>query len=334
MTAINKVSSFTAAGSIPMKIFANQELYRSMVDKGHIPLVHLQLCPTNFCNLHCSFCSCSKRDKKLQLTLEQIQEILDTSKKLGCQSLTVTGGGEPLLHPSINEILGYALFNHKIKVGLVSNGILIKNLKTCILNEFTWMRISLGDERVFDETFEKNLSNAVFSTYTKGKGFSVDWSFSYVVGKKPNLKLIKKMVKFANAYQFTHIRMTQDILNPTANYNKIQKYLKTQKVDDSKVIYQDRSQYVPGAKRCLISLLKPTIGADGKIYPCCGVQYALKKPSKDFEKTMRMGDISELEQVISRQKCFDGSKCVKCYYNTYNVMLAAILDGVKHGEFV
>jgi hypothetical protein len=116
-------------------------------------------------------------------------------------------------------------------------------------------------------------------------------------------------------------------------------YLKRQVVDrggvsDKLAIWQGRQHYFAGTPRCLISLLKPVIGADGMIYPCCGAQYAESVPAKDYPKSMVMGGVEDTNVIWDKQLAFDGSRCVKCYYEHYNSALAALVDDINHMQFV
>ena len=84
----------------------------------------------------------------------------------------------------------------------------------------------------------------------------------------------------------------------------------------------------------LISLLKPVIGADGLLYPCCGTQYAMFPPPGDYDDLMCMGPAIELYSIYQEQKHFDGSQCVRCYYDEYNALLEQIIIPLEHKEFV
>lgn len=323
--------SFTAANSIPVKIFKNANLMESLL-KGHVPPFHLQLNPTNRCNFNCVFCSCEKRDQTQELPFDDLLQFIDMSKSLGLSSITITGGGEPLCYANISELLTI-LHSLNVQVGLVCNGSLLKRLSKSDLDKLVWCRIScsdvLGEQTNIDAWF-KTISETV------ERCGSVDWAFSYVVRKYPQYDLIRRLINFANCYKFTHVRLVSDLLDidSAPNMKTVQWNLTRLGVDDSKVIYQGRKHFTHGAKTCYISLLKPVVGADGGIWPCCGTQYALANPSLDYEKTMRMGDWFSLPDLIKEQKFFDGSSCVRCYYDEYNQVLGAILGKTEHVRFV
>jgi organic radical activating enzyme len=255
------------------------------------------------------------------------------ARKSGCQSVTITGGGEPLCHPDIVKIIK-DIKALGIKIGLVTNGTLVhtSTLDESFWSCITWCRISSGDHRIFDDSYEEQLESAV------SRGPNVDWAFSHVLTSKPNYETIRRVVQFANKHDnFTHIRLVSDLLNlkDVPAMDQIKSKLYEAKVDDTKIIYQGRKDATQGTKRCLISLLKPVIGTNGMLYPCCGTQYAQATPSKDFGGAeMTMGSAKDIDKIFNKQQCFDGSKCATCYYSEYNKSLEILVDKIKHKEFV
>ena len=324
-----KTISYTAANSIPLKIFKNPDVGIAL-SQGRIPPIHVQIIPTNRCNLNCKFCSCSNRDKSLELSLEQIKTLCKDLRDLGCKSATITGGGEPLMHPNIHEVLKL-ISNYNIKIGLVTNGLLLNKLTASDFENITWCRISCSDDRSFDAV-QETLDVAV----CEGKG--VDWAFSYVASGEFNPDNLTKYIHFANAHNFTHVRVVSDLcnLNSVPDMDLIRYWVKDAawEIDLSKVIFQGRKQFDSGQKDCWISLLKPLIGADGYIYPCCGVQYAHKEYERDNPETMRMGRVENIKEIYKTQTPFCGSNCYRCYYTNYNDILNQMMQSIDHVEFV
>jgi MoaA/NifB/PqqE/SkfB family radical SAM enzyme len=304
-------NSYSAADvDIPIKILHDVKFVWEATQNKNILLRHLQLCPTNRCNLNCKFCSCGDRDKSQELSLGQVKKILNNSRKLGCNAITITGGGEPLLHPQINEIIAEC-DDLGIKVGLVTNGLLLDRLERRV----DWCRISFDGDRDW-ETLVPVLRTVV-------PKFRTDWAFSYVLNTY-NEKTLRDVVEFANNHNFTHVRIVGNILKPSDGLIRCAKKI-LYDIDD-KVIYQPRSHPTKGREKCWISLLKPTISAEGKIYPCCGIQYARKGQKRDFQ--MDMGD------DLLRMKIFDGSKCEVCYYEGYNRLLDMLVSDINHKEWM
>jgi len=311
--------SYTAADiSIPIKVLHDTELVNSIINYKYILLRHLQLCPTNACNLNCKFCSCGDRNNKTEMPYDKAAKILEDSKEVGCRSITITGGGEPLMHPRINDIIKKC-DDLRIGVGMVTNGLLLDRLTTPV----KWCRISFDSNRYFSK-LKPILSEAV-------KRFpKIDWAFSFVMYDA--IGDLEKVIDFANNNHFTHIRVVSDILHPEED--KIDKLKTGLTGKDQKIIYQSRSKPSVGAKDCLISLLKPTISAEGNIYPCCGAQYAIKNSKRDFVDKMSMGPAENIKEIVEKQQHFDGSICQVCYYSGYNKLLSLLNRDIAHGEWV
>lgn len=312
-------SSFTSASAFPTKILNADHIISAQCHK--IKPIHIQLNPTNKCNLKCSFCSCANRDKELEMTLKKAIDIIRFFQSIGTRACTITGGGEPLMHPQINEIIK-ELNDQDIDVGLTTNGLLLDRLQKNL--NIKWCRISCSSTR--------QVSDIAINAIKTMK--HIDWAFSLVVEKRKSTKSIVDLVNLANELDVTHVRIVDDILDKTSYMSYIKDMLQSEGVDDSKVIYQQRQNHTTGNKQCLISLLKPNIAPDGHIYPCCGIQYARKDTSLDFDEIMY--DMSDnYENIWSKQKFFNGSICDKCFYSNYNDILNMLWDtSLRHSKFV
>ena len=307
-------SSFTSASQYPIKL-----LHNNPVRDGRIVPIHAQIIPTNQCNLNCKFCSYSDRDKSKSLSLEQVKWVIDILVQRRTESLTWTGGGEPILHNRFNDMLRYA-GSKGLKSGLVTNGTVIDRLEN---QDLVWCRISSSDDRT------PNYSGIEKALQVNPQ---TDFAFSHVITKNPNYQTINNLIEFSNKHKFTHVRLVSDLcdLVNVPNMDEIKSKIN---VDDSKVIYQGRKDSTKGSKNCYISLLKPVIDPTG-IFPCCGTNYAIKGMERRPVEQMKMGEIEDLPKILDRQRHFDGSRCDICYYSGYNELLSKLKDTPKHLEFV
>ena len=307
--------SYSAASAFPKKL-----LHQKISRDGKVLPIHVQLIPTNRCNLNCHFCSCGDRDKEKFIPFRTMIKILDSCAKCGTKAITITGGGEPLLYYRINETIRLAE-EKGINIGLVTNGLALWNLWEH--SNLVWCRISSSDDRIPSYSSIE---------YALQKNPQTDWAFSHVVTSKPNYEIINGIIKFANKRDFTHVRLVSDLCNlhSIPSMAIVKKHVL---VDDKKVIYQERKDSTPGTKECYISLLKPAISPEG-IFPCCGTQYAMSNSKRDMINKMKMGKLNELGKIIDEQKHFNGSRCDVCYYSQYNELLKEILNKPEHLEFV
>ena len=310
-------SSFTSADAIPIKLLYHNKL-------KHFSPIHIQWIPTNHCNLKCICCSCKNRDKKKEMDFAVTSNVIEEFAKCGVKAVTLTGGGEPLMYPDIEDTID-TFIGCGINVGLVTNGLLLHKIHKSTLEKLMWCRISSMDERDLTNIYRKKLKGVVQST-------TIDWAFSHVVSANPNLFAIKRLIEFANQQEFTHVRLVSDLLNTSqvdTTFSLIHKHLKG---IDQKVIYQPRDK-PKKCKSCLIGYIKPLIGPDFKMYHCCGVQYALKEKSLDLPDSLMMGVATDLNSIYQTAKPFSVN-CTACYYTCYNDILGAIQKGISHKDFV
>lgn len=323
-----RTSYTSASGEFPVKVFLHEKLVRSIVQNGFIMPIHVQINPTNKCNMDCDWCSCSERDRDLCLSYEEIMEMMVVCMSFGCEGVTITGGGEPLLHPDIERIVS-ELNVARIAMGLVTNGWTVNKLQDSEWDKITWARVSLGDGR------KKEIeSSKYWDRLARVSDRKVDLSFSYVLTSEPDYDLIGQMIRFANAHDITHVRLVTDILQrgSVKTLFDVKEWLRGKGIDDRLVIYQDRTVWTKGQKNCYISLLKPVIGADGKVYPCCGAQYRDMIPARNYSGCM--GGLKDIREIVGDQRMFDGSRCEVCYYSNYNSLLGKMLLDIDHKEFV
>ena len=322
-------ASYTAADSIPLKVMLDKDLRASIEKDRRILPIHLQFIPTNRCNLSCSFCSCSERDRGLEMDLGLARKIIEKFKAVGTKSVTVTGGGEPLMHPKFAEIID-CFADNGIAIGLVTNGLLLHKVQPHIIDKLTWCRISNDDSRTMGVGYQERLSAVVRSCS------GVDWAFSHVVSSAPDYAEIRRIIEFANEHQFTHVRLVADLFHPSdISMDRLRAELLRVGTKDEKVIYQGRKNAERGGP-CYIGFLKPLVGADGRIYACCGVQYALAIPSRDLPQELCLGDALDIEAITasSGSDPLNGAQCVRCYYGSYNSLLGSMLKDLKHPEFL
>lgn len=78
---------------------------------------------TNVCNLNCSFCPQSNRDKKF-MSVEDFKIIINKIKDY-TNNIYLHVKGEPLLHPDLKELLEIAKSNN-LEVNITTNGRLLK----------------------------------------------------------------------------------------------------------------------------------------------------------------------------------------------------------------
>jgi organic radical activating enzyme len=324
----NSKASYTAADSFPVKMLQDVVLHNSITQNKDIIPIHAQLLPTNRCNLNCTFCSCAEDDRTTEMDLQLLKNTIQILAENGIKAITITGGGEPLMYTHFSELVNLCSFNF-IKMGLVTNGLLLDNRKAYDLNNLTWCRISHSDDRPFTLEYQNKLHNVI------KKNPKVDWAFSYVVSDKPDLDNILSVIEFAEKMHCTHVRLVADLFHPCfvpMDYleTALKPYIEHLKTP---VIFQKRNEPELGGD-CYIGYAKPVITADGKMYACCGVQYALDTPSKKCPDELCMGTIYDIGMKKTNKPFAGGELCKRCYYQDYNRTLKMLLSELDHKEFI
>jgi MoaA/NifB/PqqE/SkfB family radical SAM enzyme len=94
---------------------------------------------SEYCNLTCQMCR--RPSEALFMDKELCKRTLTEARDVGVQTVSFSGG-EPFVHPAIEEILAHA-FGLGIKVQLVTNGTLIKRDKLDFLSQLDCMTVSV-----------------------------------------------------------------------------------------------------------------------------------------------------------------------------------------------
>lgn len=321
-------ASYVAASALPWKLIVQKD--RAIVGGQIVPL-HLQLFPTNRCNSNCSWCSCKNRDKAAELPIDEIIQILYHFKQLGTQALSLSGGGEPTLHPDFDTIIRVAHDLLGMEVGLVTNGLLWTKheIRQEIAQLLSWARLSINDTESgdYDSDRVRRFGIAMGTT---------PFGISFTCGANVDLDTVRNISMRAQATSnCTHIRFVDDIVNPDPTVMARVKAAAEDFTD--KGIFQSRGGSEPGVNPCLVSGLRPVVDATGTVFPCCGVQYAGggENQTLDMDSEYSMGNWRYFPRQLT-SPYFDGSACQKCFYGDHNRTLATLLnaDAIEHVEFV
>jgi MoaA/NifB/PqqE/SkfB family radical SAM enzyme len=126
---------------------------RALTSTGHPLLAHI--IPVRRCNLACTYCNEFDDFSKPVATDEMFRRI-DKLGSLGTAVVTISGG-EPLLHPELDDVIGRIRANGMI-AGLITNGYLLVADRIQRLNRagLEWLQISIDNVNP-DEVSKKSL---------------------------------------------------------------------------------------------------------------------------------------------------------------------------------
>jgi len=125
----------------------------ALVSTDHPLLAHI--IPMRRCNLACKYCN-EFDDVSKPVPLETMFQRVDKLAELKTSVITISGG-EPLLHPELDEIIGRIRGNGMV-AGMITNGYLIMPERIQRLNDagLEWLQISIDNVNP-DDVSKKSL---------------------------------------------------------------------------------------------------------------------------------------------------------------------------------
>lgn len=314
------------------KLLQHLDVLKDIQEKGIWRPVMFQLSPTGKCAFNCEFCSVKFRDKTKELPFEWIEKAMKDFKDLGAKAIEITGGGDPLLYPKINEVIDLA-YNLGFDIGLISNTPKpAMFLKQSSVKKLTWFRVSLSGFDLFD--------NIKYDFDIIPKGIL---GFSYILHKGTKEETIKKIaneVKKRPDVKF--VRVAPDCLDrnllKTAKEkwgDIIEKYNK-----DGKIFIKEVSEkFLAYPDFCGIGLIRPYCVETGEIHICNS--YLLR--NRKYEKEWVIGHLTDVKGMY--KKCnelykktkkpykVDIKKCFHCMFSNNNKILHTIIKDIKDKNF-
>ena len=126
---------------------------KALASTKHPFLVHI--IPMRRCNLDCGYCN-EYDDFSKPVPLEEMKKRLDILAGMGTSIITISGG-EPLLHPEIEEVIRH-MRKRGLIAGMITNGFLLSKERIAELNEAGLEHLQISIDNVTpDEVSKKSL---------------------------------------------------------------------------------------------------------------------------------------------------------------------------------
>ena len=261
--------------------------------------LHAHVIATNRCNQDCIICAYrrpgyqSNQNFNLrdQMSHEALVGLISDLGELGCQAIQFTGGGEPLLHPSICQALE---LSHRLNMAtaLVTNGTLLNERHRAALYGASWVRVSLDAATASTYSKVKNVFADVFKTVirnieamAKVKG-NTTLGISFVV-QEQNWPEIYETARLTRELGADNIRISAAFTPDGPDYFRLfleqaigmakrAEQLTTDEFTVFNLFNERMGELFSGEQRypyCHSKDLVPYIGADLNIYSCCVKSY-------------------------------------------------------------
>lgn len=318
---------YTSTGN---KILYHPEVIKYLKAKQNRPVV-LHIMPTEVCNLKCNFCSVAQRGKEgkiyTDLTMEQIKFVVETLIEKNLKAVILSGGGETVLYPQINELIEY-LKVRNLEIGLVTNGVLLKEkVSKKNLDKLTWVRVSLNSLDYLDDID--------LPEFGKGTTFGA----SYIWNNLSDVRFIK-VKKFVENSKLEYVRLLPDCNLDDVALEDDHKLLRLMvETLGSPYFHQHKIHKTP--KECHLGRVHPVLYTDGNIYPCDSNVLNSPKDDKRFHQDFaicKWNEIREFMKGTIEGSLIDTKKCHNCVFSRQNKILTEIINGereaIKHLNFL
>jgi len=310
---MSKVHTYTSTGK---KILRHPDLIR-LLHSGKARPHSLQLAVTNKCNLKCAFCSVAQRDSKEELPADDILHALKLFRDLGTKTVEITGGGEPMLHPYINEIVYYA-YILRLQIGLITNGTLLEKLKNP--ETLSWLRISANSLDYGKEIFIPKLH----------KDAHLGFSYCFDYDGDSTIRTLWEVRDLAIKHNVKYVRVVPNCIGEIES--KHRKIAEIVSYIGAPLFYQRKTKAV--YKNCLVGYIKPFLNADGYVYPCSSTVLN-DDADRQFNPKYRWYHWSDARKIYSGEIApLDGTKCADCVFTENNQELDYIRNTQDCEEFL
>lgn len=205
------------------------------------------------CNNHCRHCwlyvNPNAEEKKQELSYDEIKDIVDQSRKLGCRNWHISGG-EPMLRPDFAEIFDY-ITSHAISYTLNTNGSLITPKIAQLLKRKGTKLVALygATAQVHDHVTRNSGS---FDAAMRGFSYLKEAGAGFVVQiipMKDNYHQFGQMVELAQSLS-KHYRIGAPWLYLSAcGDKKVNEEIKSQRLSPKDVIELDKPDISYDEKR-------------------------------------------------------------------------------------
>lgn len=275
---------------------------KSFVDNEILSPIYVRIKPTNRCNHSCFFCVYNYEFSKMhgdmhridEISKDKMFEILDDIKNIGVKAITYSGGGDPLVHRNIKDIIKKTL-DLKIDLSMLTNGELLKDEIAEMMIYSKWMRVSMDycDADMFitsrkgtSERFSTILNNIkIINRKILDNNTGCELGINFIITKDNYIKLREvcsllidvgvNNIRFSplwvpNFYEYhveieATVRKQLDMLKQEFNKENNVVVYDSYRIDKS---VMDRSY-----KKCFFMQVTPVIGADCVVYNCHNKAY-------------------------------------------------------------
>jgi MoaA/NifB/PqqE/SkfB family radical SAM enzyme len=265
-----------------------------------------------------------RENERMDLDLDVYKCLFRDFRKDKLESITFTGGGEPLMNKHAVEMIEIAL-DQDLELGLITNGILLNIIPTHILRSFKFIRISIDapDAHTYKKVkgagfFDTVLENTRLAIAKAGQKVTIGWSYVVCDDNVAGISAAKKLAK--------EVEVAYIQFKPAWMGGKVYEY----HTDAGAAVYAEQRYIAEETMPCMVAGLIGVIGANAKVYYCCQHRGERKYEVGDLNKS----DFSDIWR--NRRSVIPNiSECPMCRYMNYVKKFREIPPTlIKHRSFL
>ena len=334
--------------------------------------VHVRIDLTEICNYGCKFCWWHDPERLQEMRQKmvidytgtrhispsRILKLIDEVGEIGTRAISFTGSGEPLLYPSVEDVIA-KVHDKGIVTGITSNmGMKISDSLLKRIADSTWVRWSMngGSKDTYmrvnkprgrsgEYAFERACENIIRLKTLRGESKKPSITASVVLYGHTRKDIIDA-VQLAMSLGIDGISFRPDMASASTRYNgtrpdkglteflkKIKNEYETSKfkVHINEERYGDTSCINDEETVCHISNHSTMIAANGDIYPCCYTHGRSRYRLGNINDTP-FADLWFSEKRMENYKKLIVNRCLPCPYGPVNKVLKELYEGVKRAE--
>lgn len=271
-----------------LKIISHADKIQQLLN-GKIPApVRVVLEPTNLCNHNCVFCFYSnfRSDNNVYISRDKLFELAEDFKKIGVKSVSLVGGGEPMLHPAIYDLIHW-FHENNILISITTNGSTFKEPEIdTIVRASTYIRVSLNaaSAETHDAVNAPKTSqfDRIISNIEKLRKHRDKIGANMLIGIKnavfdKNIHELEKMVALGERLKIDYVMFAAVVgESPTDRQllDDATKRIEKLKGKSSLLLFHSFYKKPHKAPKCLSNPLIGTVSANGDMYLCGFMDHA------------------------------------------------------------
>jgi MoaA/NifB/PqqE/SkfB family radical SAM enzyme len=197
------------------KVLVYADRIKKILDGGFPPPVIMHIYPSNRCNLNCEWCIMAEERGKNPVILkkETFYKAVKDASENDIKLIHISGGGEPLLHPNICDVLKYnSSLEKRVKIAISTNGTLLEKT-LCEYADHIRVSLDAGSKEVYKKVKNKDLFDKVYNNvkdlvdYRNSKNIQCDIGLGFVISPE-NWTDVYNFCKIGSKLKvdFLHIR--------------------------------------------------------------------------------------------------------------------------------